>query len=106
MKSNIPNFFYCANCTKKVPIRAMGTKNRNHCPFCLYSIHVDVTIGDRKSTCHGLMEPIGKCYKLDGEEMLLHKCIKCGFVRKNRVAGDDSFGAVAKLPVVSQSDLC
>lgn len=94
------NSFNCANCGKNVSLEAPGTKNRNHCPFCLYSLHVDGEVsGDRKSTCHGLMEPIGKLYKPDGEEVLVHKCQKCGFVRKNRIAGDDSFELVEKLAV-------
>jgi hypothetical protein len=46
------------------------------------------------------MEPIGKFYKSDGEEMLVHRCQKCGFVRWNRVAGDDSLELIEKLPVV------
>ena len=51
--------------------------------------------------CVGLMTPIGKFYKKDGEEMLVHKCQKCRIVRWNRVAGDDSFEEIAKLPEVS-----
>ncbi|MFA6981935.1 MAG: RNHCP domain-containing protein [Patescibacteria group bacterium] len=92
--------FICAFCGKKVDFLAPGTKNRNHCLFCLYSLHVDDTSGDRRSGCGGLMEPIGKFYKSDGEEMLVHRCQKCGFVRWNRVAGDDSLELIEKLPVV------
>jgi hypothetical protein len=46
------------------------------------------------------MVPIGKFYKEDGEEMLVHKCQKCSFVRWNRVAGDDSIEEMTKLPVI------
>jgi len=46
------------------------------------------------------MQPIGKLLKGDGEEMVVHKCAKCGFVRKNRIAGDDSFDIVERLPVL------
>ncbi len=48
------------------------------------------------------MEPIGKYLKKDGEEVLVHKCVKCGFIRANRVAGDDSFDLVEKLPILAQ----
>jgi hypothetical protein len=96
------NSFKCANCGKPVSLEAPGTKNRNHCPFCLFSMHVDIETGDRKSPCNGLMTPIGKMYKSDGEEVLVHKCIKCGLVRKNRIAGDDSFELVEKLEVISE----
>lgn len=81
----------CANCSVDFSLESYGTKNRNHCPHCLFSLHVDITPGDRKNECKGLMEPIGKVYKPDGEEVIIHKCLKCGFVRKNRVAGDDSY---------------
>ena len=92
--------FICSNCGRKVSPSAPGTKNRNHCPFCLYSLHVDVDSGDRKSSCRGIMVPTGRFFKEDGEEMLVHKCRKCGFVRWNRVAGDDSFEFVEKLPII------
>ncbi len=92
--------FICAHCGKDVSAKAWGTKNRNHCPFCLYSKHVDNEVGDRKATCCGLMKPIGKMYKADGEEVLMHKCTKCGLERKNRIAGDDSGELVANMPVL------
>jgi len=73
--------FTCKHCSKFVTYEAWGTKNRNHCPYCLYSLHVDTIIGDRSSLCGGLMAPIGKLYKPNGEEVLVHKCDK--WVRKN-----------------------
>ncbi len=89
--------FICENCKKFVRFKAPGTKNRNHCPFCLCSRHLDIRIGDRKSKCLGLMIPVGKIIKEDGEEMIIHRCIKCGEVKKNRVAGDDSLSEVGRL---------
>lgn len=94
------NTFTCANCTKTVSLTAPGTKNRNHCPFCLCSLHIDNEIGDRANNCHGVMPAIGKIYKPDGEEVLIHKCKKCGVERKNRIAGDDDFELVEKLLVL------
>lgn len=81
----------CLNCRKEIKnSRYIGTKNRNHCPYCLYSKHLDLKIpGDRKSSCLGLMKPIGLTFKKDGEIMLIHKCLKCGEFAKNRIAGDD-----------------
>jgi hypothetical protein len=46
------------------------------------------------------MNPIGKTLKKDGEEVLVHQCEKCGLIRKNRVAGDDSIEKVDNLPVL------
>lgn len=93
-------YFKCINCGTKVSLVAPGTKNRNHCPFCLFSKHVDNQIGDRSSDCNGPMKVIGKIYKSDGEEVLIHKCSECGLERKNRIAGDDSFELVDKLAVL------
>lgn len=92
--------FKCENCGKEVSAEAIGTKNRNHCPFCLYSKHVDLDVsGDRKATCHGLMEPVGLTFKEEGQDkyghkkrgelMLIHLCKKCGDISINRIAGDD-----------------
>ena len=46
------------------------------------------------------MRPIGKVFKKDGEEVLVHKCVKCGEISKNRVAGDDSLEASSKLALL------
>ena len=82
--------FICDHCHKKVaPIR-FGGSYRNHCPYCLWSKHVDGPIpGDRVEPCQELMEPVGVTTKGGGEFTLIHKCLKCGFQRLNRVAGDD-----------------
>lgn len=93
--------FICKNCSKEVSLNAVGTRNRNHCPYCLWSSHVDKKTGDRENFCHGLMEPIGLTFKKDegidkygekrqGEIMVVHKCQICGKVSKNRIAGDDN----------------
>lgn len=94
------NSFTCKNCGKEVSLEAFGTRNRNHCPFCLFSLHVDNEPGDRTSICQGLMPATAKIYKPDGEEVLVHTCQKCGMTRKNRVAGDDSYEEIAKLPTL------
>lgn len=44
--------FACQNCGMGVTIHPTGSA-RNHCPACLYSLHVDDVIpGDRLSACH------------------------------------------------------
>ncbi len=83
------NFFVCKNCGKQVSEEAPGTHHRNHCPYCLYSRHVDVVQGDRRSKCKGMMKPIGIVYRKNGEELIVHQCQSCGYISKNRVAGDD-----------------
>src|SRR5512141_599754 len=76
-----------------------GVNNRNHCPYCLWSCHLDLyAAGDRLSACKGQMKPIGLTmkngrnkYRLEkrGELMLIHQCIECGALSINRIAADD-----------------
>ena len=105
--------FKCMNCSKTVSdSRYMGTENRNHCPFCLWSEHVDIKPGDRANSCHGMMKPMGLAFKKEkpnkykkeekGELMIIHQCQKCGIETKNRIAGDDSPEAI--LAVVEEKD--
>ncbi len=90
--------FICGNCGKKVEPIIYGGSYRNHCPFCLWSKHVDGPIpGDRASSCLGLMGAVGVMTKSRGEFTILHRCEKCGFERLNRVAGDDDSELLTKL---------
>lgn len=82
--------FVCGKCGRAVEPIVYGGSYRNHCPYCLYSKHVDAGVpGDRANECQGLMEPIGVSTRRSGEFVLTHKCTKCGFERYNRVAADD-----------------
>jgi len=47
--------FTCGNCRLSVK----GNGYTNHCPRCLWSLHVDVNPGDRSEVCRGMMRPIG-----------------------------------------------
>ena len=78
-----------------------GGRRRNHCPSCLYSRHVDGRVpGDRASDCGGSMQPSGSFTRRNGEHAIVHRCLDCGFERYNRIAADDDFVAVLKLPIV------
>lgn len=81
--------FRCEHCGGIVPPAAPGTEHRNHCPFCLWSLHVDLQTGDRRASCRGPMEPIAVWLRDGGEWALVHRCRKCGMLRSNRIAGDD-----------------
>lgn len=37
-----------------------------------------------------MMAPVGVTTRPDGEQMLLHRCLGCGIVRRNRIAADDN----------------
>lgn len=100
--------FKCDHCQNWVYLKAIGTKNRNHCPFCLWSKHVDSLTGDRKSGCEGIMVPIGLTFKKEGvdkytkkakqgELMLVHQCANCGKISINRIAGDDDPSAIMRV---------
>jgi len=94
--------FICAHCGRTVRPAKCGTSNRNHCPHCLHSRHVDLRPGDRRSACRGIMTPIAVWVRGDGEWSILHRCERCGFIRANRIAGDDneaSLLAIAARPL-------
>ncbi len=96
-----PDRFRCLHCGAEVyTLPAIsGVQNRNHCPYCLSSRHLDhFKAGDRLSACRAIMHPIGLAvkpsrnkYRVDapGELMLIHRCSECGKLSINRLAADD-----------------
>lgn len=58
---------------------------------------MDNAPGDRRSTCHARMKPIGLTYKSDGELMIVHLCLGCGKISSNRIAGDDNAQSIMTL---------
>jgi hypothetical protein len=98
--------FRCTNCGVLVSSLHMlsGVNNRNHCPYCLWSCHLDLySSGDRLSACKAGMKPIGLTLKrsrnkyqsdLHGELMLVHACVECDAVSINRIAADDDNEAI------------
>jgi hypothetical protein len=76
-------------CRQFVPEQSWGTRHRNHCPFCLWSRHVDEQPGDRASHCRALMRPIGIEVREGGEWAIIHRCEGCNVIGANRIAGDD-----------------
>jgi DNA-directed RNA polymerase subunit RPC12/RpoP len=79
--------FVCANCGKKTQALTNGSY-RNHCPFCLYSLHVDNRPGDRANPCRALMKPVGLTYKGKKGWQIIHQCTKCGCRSVNKIAED------------------
>lgn len=79
--------FVCANCQKKV-LPLINGSYRNHCPYCLYSRHVDIQSGDRKSPCGGLMKPVRIQYKSRKRIQIVHRCLRCGIEKMNKIAED------------------
>lgn len=93
--------FRCVHCQRTISTNPIlsGVNNRNHCPYCLWSRHMDLhQAGDRLAACKGQMQPVGltlkrtnKKYGKDsqGELMLIHRCVECGKLSANRIAADD-----------------
>jgi hypothetical protein len=93
--------FVCVHCHHFVSAQAVvsGVQNRNHCPYCLSSRHLDLyAAGDRLAACKARMQPIGLTLKRQhkkyahfdsGELMLVHRCEDCGRLAINRMAADD-----------------
>lgn len=98
--------FKCLHCRHVISSDSYlsGVINRNHCPYCLYSRHLDLyRPGDRLSACKGAMKPAGLTLKRtnkkygggnQGELMLIHLCTECERVSINRIAADDVASAI------------
>ena len=79
--------FTCSQCGRYVLPTTNGSY-RNHCPFCLYSKHLDHVIGDRRCTCRGMMRPVGIEHHRKKGYQIVHQCVRCGVQRVNKVARD------------------
>ena len=89
------NSFVCRNCGREVP--PLKYTSRNHCPYCLHSIHIDNIPGDRANTCLGLMKPIMVEPSAKKGYIISFKCTKCGEVKRNKSADDDNFDELLKV---------
>ena len=111
MRHNASTFgdFRCGHCRNLVSVMPLlsGVNNRNHCPYCLWSCHLDLySAGDRLSACKGQMKPIGLTmkksrnkYRLEsrGELMLVHECVECNAPSINRIAADDNSESIVAI---------
>ena len=77
--------FECVHCGELVS----GDGYTNHCPACLWSLHVDVNPGDRAADCGAPMYPVRA--RRDGKKgtTILHRCEGCGHEKWNRSAAED-----------------
>ena len=83
--SRNPEDFTCRNCGAKVK----GTGYTDHCPRCLYGMHVDVNPGDRQATCKGMMKPVSSSADRKGFFTIYYVCTKCWAKRSCMAAEDD-----------------
>lgn len=101
--------FRCSHCHVIVPCANLisAVNNRNHCPYCLWSRHLDLfSAGDRLSACKAPMKPVGLAIKRSrdryrsgprGELMLIHVCVECNSPSINRIAADDHPEAILSI---------
>lgn len=82
--------FICKVCGRLVVSYGAGSVHRNHCPYCLHSIHLDNEPGDRDADCGGIMEPVSVWVRRSGEWAIIHRCKICGTLSSNRIATDDN----------------
>lgn len=89
------NEFNCINCNRKV--EKLKYTSRDHCNYCLHSIHVDITPGDRANPCKGLLVPINVIDTSKKGKVIVYRCSKCGAEVRNIVANDDNEEAIYKI---------
>ena len=90
----IDESFVCEKCGKK--IKKLGYTARDHCPYCLYSKHVDINPGDRNNSCKGMLEPVG-IEKFKDSFKIIYLCEKCHKTQKNIMAKDDDMNKINEL---------
>ena len=76
--------FICAHCGREV--LPLGYTSRNHCPFCLYSLHVDINPGDRANDCGGALRPVRAEPHPKRGYVIVHRGEKCGATSRCRAA--------------------
>ena len=76
--------FVCARCGETVPPN--GVTSRDHCPFCLWSRHVDINPGDRANPCGGMLRPVGAEPNAKKGFLIRYRCEKCGAALRNKAA--------------------
>ncbi len=94
--------FICRHCGKEV--QPLGYTSRDHCPFCLWSIHIDINPGDRANECLGNLVPISAQTDPKKGFVIVYKCDKCGEIHRNRAAHEakvqpDNLSLLIKLTV-------
>lgn len=91
----LDEYFKCDACGKQVI--PLGYTSRDHCPYCLYSKHVDLNPGDRECTCNGLLKPIAIEKSKKENYKIVYLCQKCKIIKRNIAAKDDNMDLIIKL---------
>ncbi len=84
--------FTCLHCGARVA----GNGYTDHCPWCLWSRHVDINPGDRAARCGGTMRPVRAVYA-HGACTITYRCEGCGMEKRFKAAQDDSKDLLERL---------
>lgn len=87
--------FICRHCGADVS--PLKVSSRDHCPVCLWSIHIDINPGDRACGCLGDLEPMTAYPDAKKGFVIVYKCRSCGEIRRCKSAPDDDSGLVIGL---------
>lgn len=85
--------FDCIHCGA----HTVGNGYTDHCSYCLYSLHVDIFPGDRKSDCHGIMVPINIITQGGDIRSIQYRCERCSYTHNSGFVEDDSFEAALEI---------
>ena len=85
--------FRCSNCGAIIK----GNSYTDHCPICLWSMHVDINPGDRANECLGTMKPVSAIADRRGTYTITYKCTKCGKIKKVKASPHDKVEALELL---------
>lgn len=93
--------FICEQCGQRVT--KLHYTARDHCPFCLYSKHVDMNPGDRANPCQGLLKPVG-IEKYKDAYKILYICQACKQNHKNIIAIDDDMDQIIQISNIEKEN--
>ena len=87
--------FTCLNCARQnKPVRPFI---RDHCQYCMCSLHVDVHPGDRAADCGGLMRALAFRKGKKTDYQILYQCEKCSYKHWNMMLPDDNMQIMESL---------
>ncbi|MGC6510501.1 MAG: RNHCP domain-containing protein [Myxococcota bacterium] len=90
---HIDESFQCAYCHRLVS--AGGEMIRDHCPYCLSSMHVDKVPGDRAANCGGQLLAVNLEFR--AQQWWIHYCCQtCGHLHRVRAHPDDHLEAFSR----------
>ena len=107
LKKRLVGTLNCGNCGQEFSLSVPKGTHRDHCPYCLYSVHIDNKPGDRNAWCGSgthddwtpsKLVPIKTITAKNGNFSIVYQCEKCNAKKVNKAAADDNSEELSKLP--------